>query len=78
MPLRHDPGEAQVDFGHGLIKFQGKLTKVAFFVMALPHSDAIYVRAYEARSQQLNAILDSRVPLLRFDAANPSALDQAL
>ena len=46
MPLRHDPGEAQVDFGHALVKFQGKLAKVAFFVMALPHSDAIYVRAY--------------------------------
>ncbi len=46
MPLRHDPGEAQVDFGHALVKFQGELIKVAFFVMALPHSDAISVRAY--------------------------------
>ena len=46
VPLRHDPGEAQVDFGHALVKFQGELTKVAFFVMALPYSDAIFVRAY--------------------------------
>lgn len=46
VPLRHDPGEAQVDFGHALVKFQGELIKVAFFVMALPHSDAIFVRAY--------------------------------
>jgi len=46
MPLRHDPGEAQVDFGHALVKFQEELIKVAFFVMALPYSDAIYVQAY--------------------------------
>ena len=46
MPLRHAPGEAQVDFGFALVKFQGELTKVAFFVMALPYSDALYIRAY--------------------------------
>ena len=46
MPLRHDPGEAQVDYGHALVKFQGKLTKAALFVMALPYSDALFVRAY--------------------------------
>jgi hypothetical protein len=41
---RDEPGEAQVDFGHALVKFQGTLTKAASFVMALPHSDAFYVR----------------------------------
>lgn len=46
VPLRHDPGEAQVDFGHALVKFQGVLTKVAFFVMVLPYSDALFVSAY--------------------------------
>ena len=46
MPLRHAPGEAQVDFGHALVKLQGELIKAAFFVMALPHSDALFVRAY--------------------------------
>jgi transposase len=46
VPLRHVPGEAQVDFGHALIKLRGELTKVVFFVMALPHSDALFVRAY--------------------------------
>lgn len=46
MPLRHVPGEAQVDFGHALIKHQGVLTKAAFFVLALPHSDAFSVTAY--------------------------------
>lgn len=46
MPLRHEPGEAQMDFGFALVKFKGELTKVAFFVMVLPHSDALFVRAY--------------------------------
>lgn len=46
MPLRHEPGEAQVDFGHAVIKLKGVLTKVAFFIMALPYSDAFFVVAY--------------------------------
>lgn len=45
-PLRHDPGEAQVDFGHALIKLRGKLTKAAFFVLVLPHSGTLFVTAY--------------------------------
>jgi transposase len=47
VPLVHRPGEAQVDFGHALIKLNGQLRKVAFFVMALPYSDAVYVQAFE-------------------------------
>jgi len=47
MPLKHPPGEAQVDFGYALVKMSGILRKVAFFVMALPHSDAVFVKAYE-------------------------------
>ena len=47
MPLIHRPGEAQVDFGYALVKVAGQLRKVAFFVMALPHSDAFFVMAFE-------------------------------
>jgi len=47
MPLVHNPGEAQVDFGYALAKIAGILRKVAFFVMALPHSDAFFVMAFE-------------------------------
>ena len=47
MPLVHNPGEAQVDFGYVLAKIAGFLRKVAFFVMALPHSDAFFVMAFE-------------------------------
>ena len=47
MPLIHHPGEAQVDFGEALVNLNGKLRKVHFFVMALPHSDASFVMAFE-------------------------------
>jgi transposase len=47
MPLIHNRGEAQVDFGYALAKIGGFLRKVAFFVMALPYSDAFFVMAFE-------------------------------
>ena len=47
VPLVHRPGEAQMDFGHALVKRNGVLRKVAFFVMALPYSDAVFVQAFE-------------------------------
>jgi len=46
VPLLHRPGEAQVDFGHALANVNGQLRKVAFFVMALPYSDATFVMAF--------------------------------
>lgn len=47
VPLVHPPGEAQVDFGQALVRVNGQLRKVAFFVMALPYSDALFVMAFE-------------------------------
>jgi transposase len=47
VPLVHRPGEAQVDFGAAAVNVNGKLRKVAFFVMALPYSDAVFVMAFE-------------------------------
>ena len=47
VPLIHRPGEAQVDFGEALVNLNGKLRKVHFFVMALPHSDGSFVMAFE-------------------------------
>ncbi len=47
VPLAHRPGEAQVDFGEALVKMAGILRKAKYFVMALPHSDAFYLQAFE-------------------------------
>ena len=46
VPLAHPPGEAQVDFGEAEVTLDGRPTKVALFVMTLPYSDAIFVRAF--------------------------------
>ena len=47
IPLHHPPGEAQVDFGFALICLAGQLRKIAYFVMALSHSDSLFVMTCE-------------------------------
>jgi len=52
VPLTHRPGEAQVDFGHALVKLNGVLVKRPFFVMVLPYSDAFFVQIFERESTE--------------------------
>ena len=52
VPLRHDPGHAQVDFGEALTEIAGVERKIHFFAMDLPHSDACFVRAYPAETAE--------------------------
>jgi transposase len=52
MPLRHDPGHAQVDFGEALAVIGGVERKIHFFAMDLPHSDAGFVQAYPAETTE--------------------------
>src|SRR6266481_6159110 len=40
VPLRHDPGHAQVDFGEALAVIGGEERKIHFFAIDWPHSDA--------------------------------------
>jgi transposase len=46
MPLAHPAGQAQVDFGEATVRLQGQETKVAYFVMALPFSDAFFCQVF--------------------------------
>lgn len=46
MPLSQPAGQAQVDFGEAVVRLQGKETKIAFFVMSLPFSDAFCCQAF--------------------------------
>ncbi len=55
VPLVHRPGEAQFDFGFALARVGGVLGKVAFSVMALPHSDAFFVQAFPRISTEVLA-----------------------
>jgi transposase len=69
MPLVHRPGEAQVDFGQGLVKMDGVLRKVSFFVMILPHSDAFFVMAFP--SECTETFLEGHVRAFGFFKAVP-------
>ncbi len=52
VPLRHEPGPTQADFGEALAEIGGVEQKVHFFAMDLPHSDAIFVAAYPAETTE--------------------------
>src|ERR1700675_1611286 len=52
VPLRHDPGHAQVDFGEALAEIGGVEDKIHFLAMDLPHSDACFVQAYPAETAE--------------------------
>ncbi len=46
VPLNHEPGHAQADFGEAVAEIGGLEQKIHFFAMDLPHSDAGFVQAY--------------------------------
>jgi transposase len=64
MPLSQRPGEAQVDFGHALANFNGTLKKIAFFVMSLVYSDAMFVVAFPRECTE--AFLEAHVRAFDF------------
>ena len=72
VPLIHRPGEAQVDFGHALVKVAGVLKKRPFFVMSLPHSDAFFVQMFERENTE--SFWEGHVRAFRFFGAVPSRI----
>jgi transposase len=52
VPLRHDPGHAQADFGEARAEIGGVERKIHFFAMDLPHSDGCFVQAYPAETTE--------------------------
>ena len=52
VPLSHEPGHAQADFGEALAEIGGVERKVHFFAIDLPHSDVIFVQAYPAETTE--------------------------
>ncbi len=52
VPLSHEPGHAQVDFGEALGVIGGRECKLHYFAMALPHSDAFFIKAYPAETTE--------------------------
>jgi len=72
MPLSQRPGEAQVDFGHAVVKFNGILKKVVFFVMSMVHSDAMFVMAFPRECTE--AFLEAHVRAFDFFGCVPNRI----
>jgi transposase len=52
VPLAHAPGHAQADFGEAMVVIGGVEQKAHFFALDLPHSDACFIRAYQAATAE--------------------------
>jgi transposase len=72
VPLWHDPGHAQVDFGKALAEIVGVERKIHFFAMDLPHSDACFVQAYAAETAE--AYCDGHNAALSFFGKVPHSI----
>ena len=68
----HPPGHAQCDFGEALAVIGGVKRKVHFFVLDLPHSDAMFVRAYPAETTE--AFCDGHVSAFSFLGGVPQSI----
>lgn len=69
VPLAHRPGHAQVDFGEALGMIGGVQCKLHYFAMALPHSDAFFIKAYPAETTE--AFCDGHVSAFGFFGGVP-------
>lgn len=52
VPLTHEPGMAQADFGEAQVKINGEIRKAHFLVMQLPFSDAVFTKAYPCENTE--------------------------
>lgn len=72
VPLAHPPGHAQVDFGEALGVIGGVRRKLHYFAMALPHSDAFFIKAYPAETTE--AFGDGHVSAFAFFGGVPRSI----
>ncbi len=72
VPLVHPPGHAQADFGEAWAVISGVRRKVHFLVVTLPHSDAIFVKAYPAETAE--AFCDGHVAAFAFFGGVPLSI----
>ena len=72
VPLSHEPGHAQVDFGEAIAIIAGVERKIHFFAMDLAHSDACFVKAYPAETTE--AFCDGHVSAFAFFGGVPLSI----
>ena len=72
VPLFHRPGHAQVDFGEADGYVGGKNIRYHYFCLDLPHSDALFVKAYPAELTE--SFLDGHVAAFDFLGGVPQSI----
>ena len=72
MPLSHPPGHAQCDFGQAWAVIGGEKRRIHYFVMSLPHSDGIFVKAYPGETTE--AFCDGHVSTFAFLGGVPQSI----
>ena len=72
VPLSHPPGHAQCDFGQAWATIGGERRRIHYFVLSLPHSDGIFVKAYPAETTE--AFCDGHVSAFRFLGGVPQSV----
>ena len=72
VPLAHPAGRAQADFGEAWSVIGGVTRKVHFLVVALPRSDAIFVKTYPAETAE--AFCDGHVAAFAFFGGVPQSI----
>ena len=72
VPLHHPPGHAQCDFGEAWAVIAGVKRKVHLFVMDLPHSDGIFVKAYPAETTE--SFCDGHISAFAFLGGVPQSI----
>ena len=72
VPLEHPPGHAQCDFGQAWAIIGGERRRIHYFVMSLPYSDGVFVKAYPAESTE--AFCDGHVSAFRYLGGVPQSI----
>ena len=72
IPLSHEPGMAQADFGEAQVKINGQVCVAHFFVMQLPFSDAVFTKAYP--SENTEAFMDGHQAAFSFFGGVPKRI----
>ena len=72
VPLDHPPGHAQCDFGQAWAVIGGERRRVHYFVMSLPHSDGILVKAYPGETT--GAFCDGHVSAFAYLGGVPQSI----
>ena len=72
VPLAHPAGHAQCDFGQAWATIGGEKRRIHYFVMSLPHSDGIFVKAYPGETTE--AFCDGHVSAFAFLGGVPQSI----